>query len=143
LRGSSLTRRRERAAGRLRVGVWAVGVIALVVAAGGCSSGGTHASTSMSSTASSATASSKVSAGSAFPEPARRDLPAPLAARLQQVLQDGVNKQHATGATAAVVTPNGTWAGAVGVSGNGAPVVPTSVMSIASITKTFTAPEIM
>ena len=45
--------------------------------------------------------------------------------------------------TAAVVTPEGSWAGAVGVDGDGTPRVPESMMGIAEITNTVTAAEVL
>jgi len=42
-----------------------------------------------------------------------------------------------------VVTPAGTWSGAAGVDGAGTPVVPSSAMGIASVTKTFVAAEVL
>ena len=43
----------------------------------------------------------------------------------------------------AVVTPEGVWRGAAGVDGRDTPLVPESGMALASITKTFTAAEVM
>lgn len=47
------------------------------------------------------------------------------------------------GVTAAVATPQGSWAGAAGVDGDGAPLVPESMMDIAEITNTVTAAEVL
>ncbi|HEY5309488.1 MAG TPA: serine hydrolase domain-containing protein, partial [Casimicrobiaceae bacterium] len=47
------------------------------------------------------------------------------------------------GVTAAVVTPQGSWAGAAGVDGDGAALVPESMMGVAEITNTVTAAEVL
>jgi len=47
------------------------------------------------------------------------------------------------GVTAAVVTPQGSWAGAVGVDGDGGPLVPEAMMGIAEVTNTVTAAEVL
>lgn len=49
----------------------------------------------------------------------------------------------APGITAAVVTARGSWSGAAGTGGDGTPLVADAMMSIASITKTFTAAEVI
>ena len=49
----------------------------------------------------------------------------------------------APGVTAAVVSEAGTWAGAAGTGGDGVKLVPDSMMAIGSITKTFTAAEVL
>lgn len=63
--------------------------------------------------------------------------------RLQRALDAWVDSAHLVGATAAVVTPDGSWSGAAGKDGTGAALVPTSAMPIASITKTVTGAEVM
>ena len=78
-----------------------------------------------------------------LPSPASTPLPEPVAAELEQVLEDWLAAEGLPGVTAAVVSPDGSWAGAVGVDGVGADLVPESAMAIASITKTFTAAEVM
>ncbi len=45
--------------------------------------------------------------------------------------------------TAAVVTPTGTWSGAVGEDGTGARLTPLHELAVGSITKTFTTAEIL
>ena len=67
----------------------------------------------------------------------------PVAQTLQVLLDDWVAAGNGTGVTAAVVSPAGLWSGAAGVDGAGGPVAPESAMSIADITKTFTAAEVM
>jgi CubicO group peptidase (beta-lactamase class C family) len=47
------------------------------------------------------------------------------------------------GITAAVVTSRGSWSGAAGTGGDGIPLAADAMMNIASITKTFTAAEVI
>ena len=47
------------------------------------------------------------------------------------------------GVTAAVLTPQGSWAGAVGVDGDGVPLAPEAMMGIAEVTNTVTAAEVL
>jgi D-alanyl-D-alanine carboxypeptidase len=75
--------------------------------------------------------------------PASTPFPEEVGAELDQVLDDWLTSEGLPGVTAAVVTPDGTWAGATGVDGVGAALVPESAMAIASVTKTFTAAEVM
>lgn len=49
----------------------------------------------------------------------------------------------APGITAAVVTARGSWSGAAGIGGDGKPLVADAMMDIGSITKTFTAAEVV
>ena len=63
-----------------------------------------------------------------------------LAAELQQVL-DTLANGH--GLTAAVIAPQGTWNGATGVAAGDRAMVPNDQMSIASITKTPVAAQVM
>ena len=70
-------------------------------------------------------------------------LPAAQGEALQAALEAYLQTAEAPGATAAVVTPAGTWAGASGTDGSGTPLVPGSAMAVASITKTFVAAEVM
>ena len=53
------------------------------------------------------------------------------------------NSAKLPGITAAVVTPAGSWSGAAGRDGTGAALVPSDEMAIGSISKTFTAAEIL
>lgn len=75
--------------------------------------------------------------------PGSAPLPEAVAAGLDDVLDAWVEGEGLPGATAAVVTPDGFWAGATGVDGVGTPLVPESAMAVASVTKTFTAAEVM
>ena len=63
-----------------------------------------------------------------------------LAAELQDVL-DGSANGH--GITAAVISPQGTWTGATGIAAGNRAMVPDDQMSIASITKTLVAAQVM
>jgi len=86
---------------------------------------------------------------SGFPEPGTGHFPAHTQAALQAVL-DGVVADHAffagggaPGVTGAVLTDQASWAGAAGVGGDGRSLVPEAMMGIASISKTFTAAEVL
>ena len=69
--------------------------------------------------------------------------PARIAA-FNAVLRRAVDWSALTpGVTAAVVSDQGQWQGAYGVGGRGVKLVPSSVMCIASISKTFTAAEVL
>lgn len=81
-----------------------------------------------------------------FPEPSGGG----LAVAQQQALQaalDQVTQPWASGVidgvTVAVVTPDGSWAGATGTDGDDVPLVPEAMADIASITKTVTAAEVV
>jgi D-alanyl-D-alanine carboxypeptidase len=75
--------------------------------------------------------------------PGSSPLPESVDEDLSAVLEAWLEAKDLPGVTAAVVTPEGFWAGAAGVDGAGTPLVPESAMAIASITKTFTAAEVM
>jgi D-alanyl-D-alanine carboxypeptidase len=62
---------------------------------------------------------------------------------LQAMIAGRVSGGEVIGLSAAVVSPEGSWAGAAGVDAAGSPIKPTSAFSIASITKTFVAAEIL
>ncbi len=78
-----------------------------------------------------------------MPAPNTVDLPASTTDALDRVLDEWLTTQELPGVTAAVVTPDGSWAGAAGVDGAGTTLVPEAAMAIGSITKTFTAAEVM
>jgi D-alanyl-D-alanine carboxypeptidase len=63
-----------------------------------------------------------------------------LAAELQEVLERSANGD---GLTATLITPQGTWSGATGMATAERAMVPNDQMSIASITKTLVAAQIM
>src|SRR5690242_2236918 len=65
---------------------------------------------------------------------------------LQKVLDRAVAAKESTGVrgiTAAVVSANGSWTGAAGTGGDDRRLVPSAMMGIGSITKTFTAAEVV
>ena len=70
-------------------------------------------------------------------------LPESVNEALSAVLAGWLEAAGLPGVTAAAVTPAGSWTGEAGVDGAGEPLVPESAMSIASITKTSTAAEVM
>lgn len=86
---------------------------------------------------------------SRFPEPGAGNFPPETVAALQAVL-DGAVRDHAffagsgaPGVTAAVLTDEGSWMGAAGKGGDGRMLVPEAMMGIASVSKTFTAAEVL
>lgn len=87
-----------------------------------------------------------VSPGLPWPPPPTSGLP-PLRAQALQAAVQRIASVAASvgmrGVTAAVATPGGSWAGAVGVDGEGTPLVPESMMCIAEITNTVTAAEVL
>lgn len=78
-----------------------------------------------------------------FPDPPAHALPGRTSAKLEALLEAWVADGNGVGVTAAVVTSEGTWAGAAGVDGAGVSLVPEAAMAIASMTKTFVAAEVM
>jgi D-alanyl-D-alanine carboxypeptidase len=91
-----------------------------------------------------------------FPDPGKDPLPAEKVAALQAVL-DGLVAEDAqlkrggfpdppdvvSGVTAAVLSDRGSWSGAAGRSDDGSPLTPSTMMAIGSISKTFTAAEVL
>jgi D-alanyl-D-alanine carboxypeptidase len=65
---------------------------------------------------------------------------AALAAELQDVLDESADGH---GITATLITPQGTWSGATGMATRERAMVPNDQMSIASITKTLVAAQVM
>jgi D-alanyl-D-alanine carboxypeptidase len=121
-------------------------VLSLVVALAGCAPTASDAGPSLASEPS-------VSSVSPSPmEPARAiaieqfaalgddPVPGELAADLQAVLERGANGD---GMTAAVISPQGTWSGATGLAAGDRPMVPNDQMSIAHITFTLVAAQVM
>jgi CubicO group peptidase (beta-lactamase class C family) len=79
-----------------------------------------------------------------FAEPSDAALPAPRRQALQQALDETVrDSTRMPGVTAAVLSPVRGWVGAAGVDGAGTPLVPEMVTDIGSVTKTFTAAEVL
>ena len=128
---------------------------ALSLAAVGCGSGASHVATTATtattatpattaSTATPATAATAAPRSAAlWAPPGTASLGASSAAALQAALDAWVAQGKLTGITAAIVTPAGVWSGAAGVDGAGTRLKPESAMWIASVTKTFTAAEVM
>ena len=78
-----------------------------------------------------------------FPAPAGAPLPAAARSRLDRTLQKALATSAIHGVTAAVLTDAGRWTGAAGKGLRGEPLVPRSTLMFASITKTFTAAEVV
>jgi D-alanyl-D-alanine carboxypeptidase len=78
-----------------------------------------------------------------FPEPGDGGLPQRLRCRLDKSLREAVAAGSTLGVTAAVVTDRGAWVGAAGTGLRGEPLTPGSSLMYASITKTFTAAEVV
>lgn len=78
-----------------------------------------------------------------WPAPSRSPLDAATRERLRAQLDDYVEQRGLVGATAAVVTPSGSWTGAAGADGRGVRLRTTSALAVASTTKTFVAAEIL
>jgi D-alanyl-D-alanine carboxypeptidase len=84
-----------------------------------------------------------------FPASVARALPRPTQQKLQAVLDEALVLHDASpaagarGLAAAVISDHGSWAGAAGTDGVGARVQVRSMMPIDSITKTFTAAEVL
>lgn len=83
------------------------------------------------------------SAPSAWDEPNDVALPAATASTLQALLDGWVSGGEVIGLSAAVVSPQGSWASAAGVDAAGTAIEPTSAFAIASPTKTFVAAEVL
>ena len=90
-----------------------------------------------------ASGSSTASLSSALPWPAAptSTLAADRASKMVAEMQRWVDKELMPGATAAVVSPEGTWAAAVGVDGQGTKLEPTSGLALGQVTQTFVAAE--
>jgi D-alanyl-D-alanine carboxypeptidase len=90
-------------------------------------------------------------AASRFPDPVTSPLPPAKVAALQKVLNQAVadytqfpgTLQPVPGVTAALLSDHGSWTGAAGKGGDGAQLSPQAMMAIYSVTKTFTAAEVM
>jgi D-alanyl-D-alanine carboxypeptidase len=76
-------------------------------------------------------------------EPKSAALPDATASTLQALLDGWAKGGEVTGLSAAVVSPDGSWAGAAGVDAAGTAIEPTSAFAIASTTKTFVAAEVL
>lgn len=137
----------------------AAGALVFAVSAAACGSeSGTSSSTSAGSTSSASTSTSTSTAMSSIavtttgePEPTAPlwgppgagSLPPATTAALQAAIDDWVEQGSLTGMTAAVVMPAGTWSGAAGADAVGVALRPDAVLSLQSISKTYTAAEVM
>ena len=119
-----------------------VTIVALVVASlgvAGCSTSSNIDTATSATTAESTTMSS----AALWAPPGSGDLSAQTADELQAALDKWVERGSLKGMTAAVVTPDGVWSGAAGVDAAGTPLQADSALSLQSISKTFTAAEVM
>ena len=119
------------------------GVCCLLLAActgGGTGSGGTDRVVAPSESPS---ATATVTTVLRFPPPVETGLPAAVRRRLDRALEHSLATSAILGITAAVQTDRGRWAGAAGSGLRGEPLVPRSSLMLASITKTFTAAEVV
>jgi D-alanyl-D-alanine carboxypeptidase len=123
------------------MGLSRTAVVVLLVAVAGCSAGGPARSTT--ATPSATTSPSTPVTALPFPAAGKGPMPKEQVAALQREVDRWVSTGLLPGVTAAVVTPAGTWAGAAGVDGAGAQLRPDSGIALASISKTFTAAEVM
>ncbi len=105
--------------------------LAIVLAGAGCAGAPAASSTSTATVA------------PLMAPPSDDALPAETAEALGGLLEQWVANGNGTGVTAAVVSPAGSWSGVAGVDGAGMPLVAESAMSVGSITKTFTAAEVL
>ena len=119
---------------------WAATAALLAVAA--CSGGASNVD-SPTSSASVPSATATVSTVLHFPAPAGAALPAAARIRLDRTLEKALATSAIEGVTAAVLTDTGGWTGAAGNGPRGEPLVPQSSLMYASITKTFTAAEVV
>ena len=129
-----------------------VGLTVVVVLAG-CGAGATVAPPSTTPTPASvapvttatpaATPAASPTSPSAWDAPSDEALPAATVSALQAMLDGWVSSGQVIGLSAAVVSPDGSWAGAAGVDAAGTAIEPTSAFSIASTTKTFVAAEVL
>jgi D-alanyl-D-alanine carboxypeptidase len=125
-----------------------VALVALVIALAGCS----PATPSRSAVPTSGEPSESPEASTS---PSERAAPFPIeafvslgdgqvsvkvAAELQEVLDESANGH---GVTASLITPQGSWSGATGMATTKRAMVPNDQMSIASITKTLVAAQVM
>ena len=129
-----------------------VGLTVVVVLAG-CGAGATVAPPSTTPTPASvapvttatpaATPAASPTSPSAWDAPSDAALPAATVSALQAMLDGWVSSGKVIGLSAAVVSPDGSWAGAAGVDAAGTAIEPTSAFSIASATKMFVAAEVL
>ena len=114
-------------------------IVALAVASLGIAA----CSTTSTSDTTTPSASPTMSSAPLWAPPGTADLSVQTADELQAAIDKWVAQGSLTGMTAAVVTPDGVWSGAAGVDGAGTPLQPDSALSMQSISKTYTAAEVM
>ncbi len=127
--------------------------LTVVVLLAGCATGATVAPSStapapasaapIATTTPAATPAASPSSPSAWAEPNGAALPDATVSTLQTMLDGWVSGGEVIGLSAAVVSPEGSWAGAAGVDAAGTAIKPTSAFAIASTTKTFVAAEVL
>ncbi len=135
-------------------GIFPALLLAASTALGGCSGGSPPGTASPAASASSppppaatatpaATPAASPSSPSAWEKPNNAALPGATASKLQAQLVALVSGHEVIGLSAAVVSPQGSWAGAAGVDAAGTAIKPSSAFAIASTTKTFVAAEVL
>ena len=117
-----------------------VGLATLAVTVAACSGGGPEPSEAPEA---SPTAATSAAAGGPWPDLPATGLPADVADRLEAEMTSWVDREMLPGVTAAVASPQGVWAAAAGVDGEGTPLTPDSGLSLLNITWSFTAAEVM
>ena len=124
---------------------WSCVVVAALGATGlaGCSSSPTTPPSSPASSTATATGSAPALGASEWPAVPARALPSEVASPMEAEVRGWVERELLPGVTVAVVSPQGVWTAAAGVDGDGIPLQPSSGMALASITKTFTAAEVL
>ena len=122
-----------------------VAALAVATSLAGCSSGDDAGDGGATSTAptSTTTAPTSTTTGSTTTWPAPGTAALPTADAMQAALDDWIAAGRLDGVTASVVTADGVWSGAAGVDGAGSKLQPDSGLSIMSVTKTYTAAEVL
>ena len=116
--------------------------LSVVLLAAACDSGGSAEPSSARTTAASPSTSDQPGTfpTAVFAGLGEEPVPDALAAELQGVLETAADGD---GVTATLITPDGMWSGAAGLAAGDRAMRPDDQMSIASITKTFVAAQVM
>jgi len=117
----------------------AAAVLVVATSLAGCDSGDGSPAAANPTTAS--TVATTVSSAPIWARPGSATLPS--ADALQAALDAWIAAGHLEGVTAAVVTLDGVWSGASGVDAVGTALAADSALSIMSVSKTYTAAEVM
>jgi len=117
----------------------AAAVLVVATSLAGCGSGDGSPAAANPTTAS--TVASTVGSAPIWARPGSATLPS--ADALQAALDAWIAAGHLEGVTAAVVTLDGVWSGASGVDAVGTALAADSALSIMSVSKTYTAAEVM